>query len=114
MSIGYAIAGGFFGRLNEMVQEEKELELAKAVEQAKEKLIADGFNVANKLAGESEDVQKATKQANQTSIDRPVEGVQSLTETVTDMKQGQQQSDANAKLVESTNDAIGSLIDTKA
>lgn len=30
MSIGYAIAGGFFGRLNEMVQEEKELELAKA------------------------------------------------------------------------------------
>ena len=30
MSIGYAIAGGFFGRLNEIVQEEKELELAKA------------------------------------------------------------------------------------
>ena len=62
----------------------------------------------------TEDVQKATKQVEQTSIDRPVEGVQSLTETVTDMKQGQQQSDANAKLVESANDAIGSLIDTKA
>ncbi len=30
MSIGYAIAGGFFGRLNEIVQEEKELELATA------------------------------------------------------------------------------------
>ncbi len=69
---------------------------------------------ATSLPPLSEDVQKATKQANQTSIDRPVEGVQSLTETVTDMKQGQQQSDANAKLVESTNDAIGSLIDTKA
>lgn len=62
----------------------------------------------------TEDVQKATKQVDQASSDRPVEDVQSLSANVTDMKQGQQQSDANAKLVQTADEAVGSLIDTKA
>lgn len=62
----------------------------------------------------AEDVQKSAKQVNQTAIQRPVEGVQSVVENMTDMKQGQQESDANARLVRASDDALGSLINTEA
>lgn len=62
----------------------------------------------------SEDIQKSTKQVEETSVDRPVEGVQALVKNVTDMKQGQQQIDANAKVAQAVDDTLGSLVDTQA
>ena len=51
MGIGWAIAGGLFGRMNEIVKEEKALELAKAKAAKKDGglKIIDIFNLNIKL-----------------------------------------------------------------
>lgn len=62
----------------------------------------------------SNEVQKSTKQVDDTSIDRPVEDIQALVKNVTDMKQGQQQSDANTKVMQVVDETLGNLVDTSA
>lgn len=62
----------------------------------------------------TEQVQRAAQDVAGASTERPVEGVASLASSMTDMKQGQQAVDANAKVIQAEDKQLGSLIDIEA
>ncbi|GAA6146115.1 flagellar basal body rod C-terminal domain-containing protein [Thalassolituus maritimus] len=62
----------------------------------------------------TEQVAKAAQTVVETTTERPVEGTADLASAMTDMKQGQQATDANAKVLQAADRQLGSLIDTQA
>jgi predicted secreted protein len=62
----------------------------------------------------TEQVAKAAQTVVETTTERPVEGTGDLASAMTDMKQGQQATDANAKVLQAADRQLGSLIDTQA
>lgn len=76
-----------------------------------------GSTLANATYGVSQANDQVTRAAQtvvETTTARPVEGTEDLASAMTDMKQGQQAVDANAKVVQAADRQLGSLIDTQA
>lgn len=66
------------------------------------------------LVQSTEQVQKAVQNVVDATSERPVGETEKLTEAMVDVKQGQQEVDANAKLVKAADDNLGTLLDIKA
>jgi flagellar basal body rod protein FlgG len=62
----------------------------------------------------SDQVQRAAQSVADATTQRPVEGTGKLAAAMTDMKQGQQAVDANAKVMQASDQQLGTLIDTLA
>lgn len=62
----------------------------------------------------ADQVQRAAQDVAGASTARPVEGTANLASSMTDMKQGQQAVDANAKVIQAEDKKLGSLIDIEA
>jgi len=62
----------------------------------------------------TEQVSKAAQTVVETTTERPVEGTGDLASAMTDMKQGQQATDANVKVMQAADRQLGSLIDIQA
>lgn len=62
----------------------------------------------------NEQVQRAAQDVVDATTARPVEGTADLASSMTDMKQGQQAVDANAKVIQAADKQLGSLIDIEA
>lgn len=71
-------------------------------------------NAAYGLSQATEQVTKAAQTVVDTTTERSVEGTDDLASAMTDMKQGQQATDANAKVMQAADRQLGALVDTQA
>ncbi|MEK9765203.1 MAG: hypothetical protein VW274_01870 [Thalassolituus sp.] len=71
-------------------------------------------NASYGVSQANEQVTKAAQTVGETTTARPVEGTGDLASAMTDMKQGQQAVDANAKVMQAADRQLGSLIDIHA
>lgn len=62
----------------------------------------------------TDQVYRAAQDVVDATTARPVEGAGDISSAMTDLKQGQQAVDANVKVLQAQNEALGSLLNTKA